>query len=73
MKNHIRSFFTQGVYCHHLPRYTDDEDEGLVENAIGNGALRGAAAAQAGMMRRRRDLPDIDISEEEFKQAMIQY
>ena len=71
--NRIRSFFTKGVYCHHLPEYNDDPNEGLLQNSTTSQNFRAVTLAQAQMVRNRRDLPELEVSEEEFDEMLVQY
>lgn len=64
-KKYIQTYFTQGLFCHRLTEFDDDND-GLLENMIDDPAVKAALAASS-----RRDA-DV-ASDEEFRKAFEKY
>lgn len=71
-ERNLRSFFEDGLYCSNITEFEDD-NEGLVEHGAENPSLRAGAVVLANSMRRSRDLPELDLSPEEFRQGLVEY
>jgi hypothetical protein len=71
-KRNIRTFFDEGLFSRHIPTYCDD-NEGLIERPAENTALRASAVAIGNRKRRRRGLPELSITQEEFKEQMTEF
>lgn len=71
-ERNLRSFFEEGLYCSNITEF-EDNNEGLVEHGAENPSLRAGAVALANFMRRRRELPELDLSPEGFRQGLVEY
>jgi len=68
----LETFFNEGLFSKRLTEFEDD-NEGLIDNFVREGALAGSLAAQAGSKQRRMDEEIEDPSDEEWLEGVKEY